>query len=47
MTESHPVEEKTGIFYPEPHTEGIDNTRKRRPPQNLPDAMLKAREATE
>ncbi|GAB2513865.1 Decaprenyl-phosphate phosphoribosyltransferase [Corynebacterium atrinae] len=36
------TEEKTGIFQSEPHTEGIDNTRKRQPPKNLPDAMIKA-----
>ncbi|RNE49994.1 decaprenyl-phosphate phosphoribosyltransferase [Corynebacterium alimapuense] len=35
-------EDKPGIFYSEPHTEGIDNTRKRQPPKNLPDAMIKA-----
>lgn len=42
MSEKYVAEEKPGIFYSEPHTEGIDNTRKRRPPKNLPDAMVKA-----
>jgi len=35
-------EEPTGLFYSEPHTEGIDNTRKRQPPKNLADAMVKS-----
>ncbi|WP_047260336.1 decaprenyl-phosphate phosphoribosyltransferase [Corynebacterium uterequi] len=35
-------EETPGIFQSEPHTEGIDNQRKRQPPRNLPDAMVKA-----
>lgn len=30
-----------GIFQSEPHSEGIDNTRKRTPPKNLIDAMIK------
>lgn len=30
------------VFHSEPHTEGIDNTRKRKPPKNLADGMIKA-----
>lgn len=30
------------IFHSEPHTEGIDSNRKRQPPKNLGDAMVKA-----
>lgn len=36
------TEQTTGIFGSEPHTEGIDNTRKRKPPKNLLDGMIKA-----
>lgn len=42
MSEENLAEDKPGIFYSEPHTEGIDNTRRRQPPRNLPDAMVKA-----
>lgn len=35
-------EQTPGIFQSEPHTEGIDNTRKRKAPKNLPDAMIKS-----
>lgn len=42
MSEENLAEDKPGIFYSEPHTEGIDNTRRRQPPKNLPDAMVKA-----
>ncbi|GAB3947125.1 decaprenyl-phosphate phosphoribosyltransferase [Corynebacterium tapiri] len=40
--QSYPAESTPGIFHSEPHTEGLDNTRKRQPPKNLPDAMIKA-----
>ena len=30
------------IFHSEPHTSGVDTGRKRKPPKNLPDAMVKA-----
>lgn len=30
------------VWHSEPHTEGIDNTRKRKPPKNLADGMIKA-----
>ncbi|MCQ9352699.1 decaprenyl-phosphate phosphoribosyltransferase [Corynebacterium sp. 153RC1] len=36
MTEHHPV------IGSEPHTEGIDNLKKRQPPKNLADGMIKA-----
>lgn len=39
---SYPHEDTPAIFHPEPHTEGLDNTRKRQPPKNLADAMLKS-----
>lgn len=45
MTEAnkpHLGESASGILSSEPHTEGIDNTRKRQPPKNLADAMIKA-----
>ena len=38
----YPSEHTPGILHSEPHTEGIDNTRKRQPPKNLPDAMVKS-----
>ncbi|MCZ9309598.1 decaprenyl-phosphate phosphoribosyltransferase [Corynebacterium uberis] len=37
MTDKH-----AGLFSSEPHTEGIDNTKRRQPPRNLADAMVKA-----
>ncbi|AGF73621.1 decaprenyl-phosphate phosphoribosyltransferase [Corynebacterium halotolerans] len=37
MTEQNPT-----IFGSEPHTEGIDNVKKRQPPKNLLDGMIKA-----
>ncbi|HZK32438.1 MAG TPA: decaprenyl-phosphate phosphoribosyltransferase, partial [Corynebacterium sp.] len=40
--QSYPSEKTPGIWHSEPHTEGIDNTRKRQPPKNLLDAMIKA-----
>lgn len=36
------TEQTTGIFSSEPHTEGIDDTKKRKPPKNLLDGMIKA-----
>ncbi|MBC3185847.1 decaprenyl-phosphate phosphoribosyltransferase [Corynebacterium sp. zg-331] len=36
------TEQTTGIFGSEPHTEGIDDTKRRRPPRNLADGMIKA-----
>ncbi|WPF66022.1 MULTISPECIES: decaprenyl-phosphate phosphoribosyltransferase [unclassified Corynebacterium] len=36
------TEQTTGIFSSEPHTEGIDDTKKRKPPKNLIDGMIKA-----
>ncbi|NLF31258.1 MAG: decaprenyl-phosphate phosphoribosyltransferase [Planctomycetes bacterium] len=42
VSEQHPDQDVPGIFHSEPHNEGIDNTRKRQPPKNLPDAMIKA-----
>lgn len=36
------TEQKPAIFGSEPHTEGIDNFKKRQPPKNLVDGMLKA-----
>lgn len=39
---SYPSDTTPGIFHSEPHTEAIDNTRKRKPPKNLADAMIKA-----
>lgn len=39
---TYPAEGTPGIFHSEPHTEAIDNTRKRQAPKNLPDAMLKS-----
>lgn len=35
-------EETSGILRSEPHTEGIDTNRKRQPPKNLVDAMIKS-----
>lgn len=34
--------QQQGIIGSEPHTEGLDNTKKRQAPKNLPDAMIKA-----
>ncbi len=36
------TEQKSTIFGSEPHTEGIDNLKKRQPPKNLADGMVKA-----
>ena len=35
-------ETERSVFQSEPHTEGIDNNRKRKPPKNLLDGMVKA-----
>lgn len=36
------MSEHSTVIGSEPHTEGIDNVKKRQPPKNLPDAMIKA-----
>lgn len=41
-SQPYPSESTPGIFHSEPHTEGVDNTRKRKPPKNLADAMVKS-----
>lgn len=45
MTEKPETFEGDGqqkFFHPEPHTQGIEDSRKRQPPKNLADGMIKA-----
>ncbi|ARU46909.1 decaprenyl-phosphate phosphoribosyltransferase [Corynebacterium silvaticum] len=36
------TEQNKSFLEPEPHTRGVEDNKKRRPPKNLPDAMIKA-----
>ena len=42
MSETHHEDGSQRVFHSEPHTSGIDTGRKRKPPKNLVDGMIKA-----
>lgn len=42
MSETHHDDGTQRVFHSEPHTSGIDTDRKRKPPKNLADGMVKA-----